>query len=107
MRLCLECEQILQEYDLDLRRNSDFLKAIRRGEYSFEQVQNLFNEKEKTLEKLYTDSKVPYSANEGEIKKLLVECLEMHYGSMDKLMKVVRSESESDEKLRKIREILG
>lgn len=104
VRLCLECEQILEEYDIDLRRHSDFLKAIRRGEYTFEQVENLFTEKEKLLEKLYNDSKIPYSSDQEKIRQLLLECLEMHYGSLSALVKL---ESDAEIKLRQIKEILG
>ncbi len=40
--------------------------------------------KEKSLEELYTKSKLQHSPDEGAIKSLLLECLEMHYGSLDK-----------------------
>lgn len=33
---------------------------------------------------MYDESKLPWGTNEGEIKKLLVECLEHHYGSLAK-----------------------
>lgn len=107
LRLCYEAEQILIEGTLDLRRHSEELKAVRRGDMTLDQVKQFFTDKESYLEKLYQTSKLRYEPAKAEIKQLLVDCLEMHYGSMDKLMKVVRSESESDEKLRKIREILG
>jgi hypothetical protein len=41
-------------------------------------------EKEAQLEKVYVDSKLPWGPDEDKIKNLLLECLEMHYGSLEK-----------------------
>ncbi|MCK9459595.1 MAG: nucleotidyltransferase domain-containing protein [Proteobacteria bacterium] len=86
VRLVDECEQILTLGDLDLRRAREHMKAIRRGEVSEEEVQAWFNLKEKQLEELYNrePSPVPYSPPEDRIKKLLLTCLEHHYGSLEK-----------------------
>lgn len=35
-----------------------------------------------SLEKLYTESKLPYSPDEEKLKALLLACLEEHYGSL-------------------------
>jgi len=83
VRLINECEQILSEHDLDLQKNNEQLKAIRKGEVSFEHIKNWFNEKEISLEKLYNESKLQYSPDEPRIRQLLVDCLEMHYGSLE------------------------
>jgi hypothetical protein len=40
--------------------------------------------KEKELEILYAESKLPHAPDEGKIKNLLLQCLEHHYGSLDK-----------------------
>ncbi len=104
VRLCLECEQILEEQHIDLRKHSDFYKAIRLGEYTFEQVKNLFDEKEKLLEKLYNESKIPYGPDKEKIKTLLMECLEMHYGS---LSAVVQEQNVHERKLEEIRKIVN
>lgn len=82
VRLLSECEQILTEGDIDLRRNREHLKAIRRGEVTEQDIVLWFNDKEKQLEKLYSDSKLPHSPDESKIKQLLMECLEEHYGSL-------------------------
>lgn len=84
VRLIGECEQILTEHDLDLQRNREQLKAIRRGEVTFEYVKDYFTEKEKYLERLYGESSLRYSPDEKAIKQLLLDCLEMHYGSLEK-----------------------
>lgn len=85
VRLLGECEQVLTEGDLDLERDRDRLKAIRRGEMTVEQVKDLFHVKERELEKIYHETTaVPYKPDEQKIKQLLMNCLEHHYGSLDK-----------------------
>lgn len=88
VRLLNEVEQILTEHDLDLERNREQLKSIRRGEWTLEQIIQYFEDKEKQLESLYTESKLQHSPDEHKIKNLLLECLEMHYGSLDDAMSV-------------------
>jgi len=83
VRLMGEVEQILTEGDLDLQNNREQLKAIRRGEVHIDEVKDYFTNKEKSLEKLYNESKLQYSPDEPRIRQLLVDCLEMHYGSLE------------------------
>jgi predicted nucleotidyltransferase len=84
VRLLNEAEQILVEGDLDLQKNNEQLKSIRRGEWSQEQVLQYFTDKEKCLEIAYANSKLPHKPNEEKIKELLINCLEIHYGSLEK-----------------------
>jgi predicted nucleotidyltransferase len=88
VRLLNEVEQILTEYDLDLERNREQLKSIRRGEWKEEQIVKYFEDKEKELESLYTKSSLPHSPDEKKIKRILLECLEIHYGSIDDAIKI-------------------
>jgi hypothetical protein len=83
VRLLNEVEQILTEQDLDLERNREQLKSIRRGDWTLKQIENYFASKELELENLYTSSTLRHSPDEEGIKQLLMECLEMHYGSLD------------------------
>jgi predicted nucleotidyltransferase len=83
-RLLDECEQILSLHDIDLQRSNEFLKAIRRGEVEEERIYNWFTEREKVLENLYTSSTLQYSPDEDKIKDLLLNCLESHYGNLEK-----------------------
>lgn len=83
VRLLNQSEQILVEHDLDLLRNREQLKSIRRGEWELEQIISYFNEKERVLEGLYASSTLRAKPEEDKIKKILMECLEMHYGSID------------------------
>lgn len=83
VRLLNEVEQILVEGDLDLQRNNDQLKSIRAGEWPMSQIEQYFNDKERSLEQVYLDSKLPKYPNEPEIKRILLECLEEHFGSLE------------------------
>jgi len=82
VRLLNEVEQILVEGDLDLQRNNEQLKSIRRGEWTLEQLEAWFVNKEKILETTYANCSLPHSPDEEKIKGLLMNCLEMHYGSL-------------------------
>ena len=82
VRLIYEVEQILTTQDLNLECNSETLKAIRRGEWTEQRVVDFFEQKEKALNEAYANSTLPYSPDEQKIKKLLLECLEHHFGSL-------------------------
>jgi hypothetical protein len=86
VRLLNEVEMILVEGDLDLERNREQLKAIRRGEWTIDQIKEYFTTKERELETVYTNSKLPHSPDEQKIKELLLTCLEDHYGSLEKVL---------------------
>lgn len=83
VRLLDEAEQILMDGDINLQRNKEQLKAVRRGDVSEEEIRKWASEKETQLEKLYIDSKLRYSPDEEMIKTLLFQCLEEHYGNLD------------------------
>jgi len=84
VRLLLEVEQILTTGDLDLQRNAEELKSIRRGEWTVQQVKDFFVAKEKGLEKVYEECDIlPWGPREDEIKQLLLDCLEEHYSTLE------------------------
>jgi uncharacterized protein len=87
VRLLLQAEQILLEHTLDIERNAEILKAIRRGDWTEEKLRSWFDEKEKRLEELYVKSDLRHSPDEDSIKNLLMTCLEHHYGSLDNAVK--------------------
>lgn len=87
VRLLDSCEQILVEHDLDIERNREQLKSVRRGEWGFDRIESWFQEKEKALEIVYANSTLRHGPDEPAIKNLLLECLEMTYGSIDKAYK--------------------
>jgi len=103
VRLINEVEQILVEGDLDLTLNREQLKSIRRGEWKEEDIRKWFEDKETGLEKVYTESKLQKKPDQQKIKTLLIECLEHHYGSLDKCVTIV---DKSTAYLKQIKDII-
>lgn len=87
VRLLNEVEQIMVEGDLDLQRNREQLKEIRRGEWTLDQVEAYFESKERALEATYAACTLPHKPDEAAIKKILLECMEMHYGDISSAVK--------------------
>lgn len=81
VRLLDEAEQIILEGEMDLQRSKEAMKSIRRGEWKIEDVRNWAMEKEKALEVAYVECKLPEHAPEEKLRRLLLECIEAHYGS--------------------------
>ncbi len=80
VRLLNEIEQILLEGDLDLERNREQLKDIRRGAWTQKQVEEYFHDKEKYLEEINAKSTaVPHKAQYDKIRELLFTCLGMYF----------------------------
>jgi predicted nucleotidyltransferase len=96
VRLLDECEQILLTGDLDIEQNREKLKAIRRGEWSIDDIENYFKTKEASLEELYSKSTIPIKPNEDKIKALLMGCIEEHYGSISKTVNIQTSNIVND-----------
>jgi uncharacterized protein len=83
VRLLTEVEMILIEQDIDLQRNNEQLKAIRRGEWSEGRLRTWCAEKEGQLERAYAESSLRATPDEPKIRVLLLNCLEEHYGSLE------------------------
>lgn len=99
VRLLNEVEQILTEGDLDLERNREQLKAIRRGDWSAGKIREYFEQKENELESAYTKSELPAQPDIETIQSLLLECLESHYGNLDAC---INNQSELEKAIRDI-----
>jgi hypothetical protein len=82
VRLILEAEQIMMTGDIDLQRDKEQLKSIRRGEWTVDEIRDWFADKEKGMEKLYEKCELPWGPDESNIKRHLLNCLEMHYGDI-------------------------
>ena len=104
VRLLNEVQQILPTGDLDLQRDREMLKSIRRGEWKEEQIREYFALQEKSLETVYNESKLPWGpqTNQAAIKELLLNCLEHHFGSLDKAVVI---SSRHEDALRQIKDI--
>lgn len=85
VRLMLEAEQIAREHDLDIERNSDILKTVRNGEWSMEKLESWFDAKSISIEEDYSNSSLRDKPDENELKRILMECLEMQFGSLSNL----------------------
>lgn len=103
VRLVFEVEQILEEGDLDITRSRETLKAIRAGEWTEKQISEFFENKLSGLEKLYDNSTLRNRPDKDAVKRLLLECLEMHYGSLENC---VVKENEAVRALQEIQDIL-
>lgn len=87
VRLLLESEMIANEHTLDIERNREILKSIRRGEWTLDQLEKWFDNKMLSLETTFEKSTLQNRPDEDKIKKVLIECLEMKYGSIDNIIK--------------------
>lgn len=85
-RLLSEVQQILETGDLDLRKDREFYKAIRRGDLSEQEVVDWANSKDRYLEQLYQKTSLPDLPQDGKIKQLLLDCLESHYGNLGSII---------------------
>jgi predicted nucleotidyltransferase len=103
VRLLNEAEQILLEGDLDLLRNREQLKSIRRGEWTAQQILEYFEKKRVDLEGVRARSVLPPGPDEDAVRDLLLKCLEAHYGSLDKCVSVP---GRAEGLLRQIRELI-
>lgn len=79
VRLIDEAEQIFTLGDLDLMRNREQLKSIRRGEWSEVEIRDYLDRKEKILEEIYLKSDLPMKPDVLKVKEVLIQCLEYHY----------------------------
>jgi len=104
IRLFDEVEQILLENDLDLMRAREVMKAIRRGDWTANEVRDWAMEKEKALETAYVSCKLPERPAVEPLRQLLYNCLEEHYGSLEGCVEQV---GWAESSLKEIDELLG
>lgn len=104
VRLCLQGQQILETGDMDFAQNRDFIKEIRNGALTLPELRDWYVRKEAELDKLYHSSTIPYSADMKFLKEILLACLEMKYGSLEKVFK--GADSMAFRKLEQIRQLL-
>lgn len=86
IRLLLEAEQILTTGNLILDRDNNFIKPIRNGDWTLDEIDNWVKLQNEKLENLFGTSKLQNTVDESVIKNILIECLEMHYGSLDNII---------------------
>jgi hypothetical protein len=103
VRLQNEAEQIQLEGDLDLMRNREQLKSICRGEWTEQQVIEYFERKRVDLEQVRSKSTLPPGPDVEAIRAILLQCLEAHYGTLDRCV-VVQGRAETV--LRQIKDLI-
>lgn len=107
VRLLDEGEQILMDHDLDLERNREQLKEIRAGEWTLEYLEEFFKRREASLDEEYFNSTLQHSPPKDKITQLLMECLEIQYGSLDKYVSAAGESGElAIRKLAQIKKII-
>jgi len=97
VRLNLSAEQILQG-DLDIERDREVFKSIRRGEWTLEQIKEWFFSQSKKLDSLQEKCTLPLKTDKEKIKTLLKKCLNVQYQNM---LQVDHSET-----IRKLKELV-
>lgn len=107
VRLLDEVEQILSLGDVNLERDRERLKSIRRGEWSLDEIETFFDSKERDLEKLYADSTLQHKPDEDKIKTLLFNCLEHHFGDISTAISIPEKERQALEEIARICRAVG
>ena len=103
-RLLREAEQLLSEGDLSLTRGNDELKAIRRGEWSLSRCKAEYEKRMIAVEELHGKTTLPERPDHERLKKLLLTCLEEHYGS---IQSVLPDQDRIKQALREIDSVVG
>lgn len=92
IRLIDQLEQILTVNDIDLMRNKEECKRIRNGEFgNLEYFESEFQRRMAKLDDLVVKCSLAQFPNTSELKMLLQEILEEHYGSMSDFSKTSKS----------------
>lgn len=108
VRLSLQAEQILEHGDMDFSVNSAFLKEVRKGAFAtLDDLKEWYKAKETALDLLYHSDRVTLQKkpNREFLKEVLLACLEMKYGSLDKVYQGV--EADVFRKLEQIKQIVN
>lgn len=86
-RLVQFAEQLMLTGELNTVKDNEVLKCIRQGLVSPEDVFSWMKEKETYLEKLYETSTIQHMPDQAAIHKLLLNCVEHKYGSIERFDK--------------------
>lgn len=106
VRLCLQAEQILEGGDMDFSQNAAFIKEVRTGSFkTVDELRDWYMRKEADLDKLYHESKIQYKADKKFLGDILLACLEMKYGSLEKVYNGL--DSDAFRKLESIKQIVN
>lgn len=85
IRLLIELKQILKTHTLNLKSHSSFLKTIKEGNIDRDSILHLHNRLLEECEEAKDLSTLPDKPDNKKIKQLLLNCLEIQYGSLNTL----------------------
>ncbi|MFW6219609.1 MAG: DNA polymerase beta superfamily protein [bacterium] len=106
LRLLDLCHQLLTENDLDLMRNKEECKTMRRGEWgSFEKFEDHVNKKLSNLEDLALKSPLTNKPQTQPLHNLLMSCVEEWYGSESKLQRQSTEYVSASDVMNELREL--
>jgi hypothetical protein len=105
VRLIDECRQILMKGDLDIEENREELKAIRRGEWTYEKFKEETERRMASLDDLFLRSTLRQEPEWDALNKLLLVCLEIKFGKVTN--EVATDASEALRKLEEIRKLVN
>lgn len=103
-RIAASLEDILLEGDYDIQRHKEVIKSIRAGQWTFERLTEWFDKQLIAIDAAKLKTKLPEQADELELNKILIECLEIHYGP---LHKVINTPDRAKQILREIARIIS
>lgn len=101
VRLAQEAEMILTTGDLNIEAGREELKAIRRGDWSLEQLQEWFTKRTAMLDEVFLKSTLRREPNYDDLNRVLMVCLEIKFGTLSNAM----VDGEAQRALRKLEEI--
>lgn len=84
LRMLLQLLEVLETGELHLKANSIFLNDVRSGKYTLQYIMDMFDDMLGLAEQLVNSNQcaVPYSPDEKKLKNLLINCIEIKYGSL-------------------------
>ena len=78
-RLMFECIQLLETGTMDLRKEAEFLRQVRGGEFVYDKILEKFQALESVAENAFLRTELPERANEQVILGLLHSLIDIHY----------------------------
>jgi predicted nucleotidyltransferase len=106
VRLVQQAEMVMMHHDLDLEENRELLKSVRRGEWTLDELEAWFKKRRDELDTLYIDSDLRLTPDYDTIKRILMQCLEAHYGSLSAYFNMEGSDKVMSDKLAQIKAIV-
>ena len=90
LRLLDQLNQLLTCGDLDLLKNKEECKSMRKGEWgNFDQFEKTFQNRMNDIEEVARKSPIAPNPQKAKLHNLLMDCIEHEYGSEEKATHVM------------------